>query len=228
MLDREDRESLERSFMREGTDSQSTDPKMLSCTPTLEMGVDVGNLSTVILCSVPPEQANYAQRVGRGGRRDGNSLALTVAASDPHDLAYYEVPQNMIAGDVRMPAIFLNAPAVLERQLTAFCIDRWVEETPSANIPDQMSAIYVRMSKGEESPGAFPSSLLKYIETNLVVLLDGFKSIFTAQELQAETLKHLEQFIKGDGDAEGSLAYKIQTLLTEAFRNRVDLYEMRK
>ena len=228
MLDREDRESLERSFMREGTDSQSTDPKMLSCTPTLEMGVDVGNLSTVILCSVPPEQANYAQRVGRGGRRDGNSLALTVAASDPHDLAYYEVPQNMIAGDVRMPAIFLNAPAVLERQLTAFCIDRWVEETPSANIPDQMSTIYVHMSKSEESPGAFPSSLLKYIETNLAVLLDGFKSIFTAQELQAETLKHLEQFIKGDGDAEGSLAYKIQTLLTEAFRNRVDLFEMRK
>lgn len=228
MLDREDRESLERSFMREGENSQSTDPKMLSCTPTLEMGVDVGNLSTVILCSVPPEQANYAQRVGRGGRRDGNSLALTVAASDPHDLAYYEVPQNMIAGDVRMPAIFLNAPAVLERQLTAFCIDRWVEETPSASIPDQMSAIYVRMSKGEESTGAFPSSLLKYIETNLVVLLDGFKAVFTAKELQPATLKHLEQFIKGDGNAEGSLAYKLQTLLTEAFKNRQDLYEMRK
>jgi len=228
MLEREDRESLERSFMREGKDSQSTDPKMLSCTPTLEMGVDVGNLSTVILCSVPPEQANYAQRVGRGGRRDGNSLALTVAASDPHDLAYYEVPQNMIAGDVRMPAIFLNAPAVLERQLTAYCIDRWVEETPSANIPKDMNAIYVRMASGEESPGAFPRSLLEYIETNLAVLLDGFNSIFKAKELQAETIKHLEQFIKGDGVAEGSLAYKLQTLLTEAHKNRQDLHEMRK
>ena len=61
-----------------------------SSSPGLQKGnhhalVDVGDLSTVLLCSVPPEQANYLQRVGRGGRRDGNSLALTVATSDAHD-----------------------------------------------------------------------------------------------------------------------------------------------
>ncbi|MGU0162007.1 helicase-related protein [Escherichia coli] len=43
------------------------------------MGIDVGNISTVLLCSVPPAQANYLQRIGRAGRKDGNALNITVA-----------------------------------------------------------------------------------------------------------------------------------------------------
>ena len=38
------------------------DPNVLSCTPTLEMGIDIGDLSTVILCSMPPAQAQFLQR----------------------------------------------------------------------------------------------------------------------------------------------------------------------
>jgi hypothetical protein len=45
-------------------------PNLLACTPTLEMGVDIGDLSSVLLCSIPPKPANYLQRVGRAGRRD--------------------------------------------------------------------------------------------------------------------------------------------------------------
>ena len=31
----------------------------------------------------------------------------------------------MLAGRIEPPGVFLNAPAVLERQLTAFCLDGW-------------------------------------------------------------------------------------------------------
>ena len=47
-------------------------PNLISATPTLEMGIDIGDLSTLLLSSVPPEEANYVQRMGRSGRRDGN------------------------------------------------------------------------------------------------------------------------------------------------------------
>ena len=53
---------------------------LLSCTPTLEMGIDIGDLSSTFLCSVPPSQSNYLQRIGRAGRQDGNAFVLTVAA----------------------------------------------------------------------------------------------------------------------------------------------------
>jgi hypothetical protein len=62
MLTREDREALEKRF--QAVDRQPWDPNLLSCTPTLELGIDIGDLSTIILCSIPPAQANYFQRIG--------------------------------------------------------------------------------------------------------------------------------------------------------------------
>lgn len=229
MLERPVREKIEAEFMREP--SLSTDTKLLSCTPTMEMGVDVGDLSTVLLCSVPPEMSNYVQRVGRGGRRDGNSLALTVATSTAHDLTYYENPLAMLAGDVHLPAIFLRAPAVLERQLTAYCIDRWIEDDPSAQIPAEMEAIYVLLSKqmeGKRDDGAFPLAFYEYIELHLTDLLEGFVAMFDKQELDEASHTYLEAFIKGDNDEEGSLSFKINRALMAAYKDREALFEKRR
>jgi len=229
LLDRDTRVRTEQEFMR--NPSLATDPKLLSCTPTMEMGVDVGDLSTVVLCSVPPEQSNYIQRVGRGGRRDGNSLALTVATNDTHDLTHYEEPLKMLAGEVERPAIFLRAPAVLERQLTAYCIDRWIESERSAMIPKKMEAIYVRIEKGDSSDkdaGTFPNALYRHIELNYTELFAGFSEMFDRGELDEASLTYLTIFLQGDDKDEGSLGYKINSALTAAAKNRDSLYKKKK
>jgi DEAD/DEAH box helicase domain-containing protein len=228
MLDRPSRERLEKEFMRKAP--LSTDVNLLSCTPTMEMGVDVGDLSTVLLCSVPPEQANYLQRVGRGGRRDGNSLALTIATSAAHDLSYYDAPLKMLAGDVRMPAIFLKAPAVLERQLTAFCIDRWIESSSSARIPDKMEVLYIQLSQDtakEQLLGAFPNALYQFIELNLTSLIEGFVAMFDRDELDKESIDYLRVFIQGDNNEQGSLSYKINSALAASHKDRESLMNRR-
>ncbi|NHX34805.1 hypothetical protein HA388_32885, partial [Escherichia coli] len=76
---------------------------------TLEMGIDIGGLSSVLLCSVPPAQANYLQRIGRAGRKDGNAFNMTVAEGNPHDLFYYQEPLEMMAGSVTAPGVYLDA-----------------------------------------------------------------------------------------------------------------------
>ena len=124
LLSREDREVTEKSFYR---GNQPWNINLLSATPTLEMGIDVGDLSTVLLCSVPPAQANYLQRIGRAGRKDGNALNITVAEGNPHDQFFFEEPLEMMQGQVQAPGVFLNATAILERQLAAFCMDNWVK-----------------------------------------------------------------------------------------------------
>ena len=96
LLSRPVREQVEKDF-KQGRIN------LLSATPTLEMGIDIGDLSSVLLCSVPPAQANYVQRVGRAGRRTGNALATTVAGGRPHDLYFWANPQEMLAGIVDTP-----------------------------------------------------------------------------------------------------------------------------
>jgi DEAD/DEAH box helicase domain-containing protein len=66
MLERDKREALEQRF--KSKQPQPWFENLLSATPTLEMGVDIGDLSSVTLCSVPPNQASYLQRIGRGNR----------------------------------------------------------------------------------------------------------------------------------------------------------------
>ncbi|MEU9325619.1 DEAD/DEAH box helicase [Streptomyces canus] len=120
MLTRPQRERVERTF-REGT--HYTDPNVLSCTPTLELGIDIGDLSAVLLGSLPKGPANYVQRAGRAGRRTGNALVVAFGGRRARDLYYLDEPREMIAGDITPPGCYLSAVEILRRQYTAHLLD---------------------------------------------------------------------------------------------------------
>ncbi|RMF22159.1 MAG: DUF1998 domain-containing protein, partial [Cyanobacteria bacterium J083] len=80
----------------------------LFCSPTMELGIDISDLSVVHLRNVPPNPANYAQRSGRAGRGGQNALVVTYAAAgSPHDQYFYERQQQMVAGVVVPPRLEL-------------------------------------------------------------------------------------------------------------------------
>ncbi|WP_028925071.1 DEAD/DEAH box helicase [Pseudonocardia acaciae] len=82
---------------------------VLSCSTTFELGVDVGELQSVMLRNMPPNTANYLQRAGRAGRRtESAALVLTYAQRRSHDLSCYAHPEAMIAGEVRAPYVPLG------------------------------------------------------------------------------------------------------------------------
>ncbi len=57
-------------------------------TPTLELGIDIGDLDAVVLTSLPKSYASYIQRAGRAGRRGRQGLVYTLLGDDAIE-AYY-------------------------------------------------------------------------------------------------------------------------------------------
>ena len=110
-----DRERIERQFK----DPNSSRLNTMVCTPTLELGVDIGGLDAVLMRNVPPLPSNYWQRAGRAGRRHRMALDVTYARGASHDRAYFNDPLKMLEGKVNPPSFNLKNGVMLGKHIHA-------------------------------------------------------------------------------------------------------------
>jgi len=93
---------------------------LLSCSTTLEMGVDIGELQVVAMRNFPPLVSNYQQRAGRAGRRtDGVAISVLYGQRRPHDRYFFENPRLLIDGSNKVPSLEPGNVSVQRRHIHA-------------------------------------------------------------------------------------------------------------
>ena len=146
-----EREILERAFKGEGELVNT-----LVCTPTLELGVDIGALDTVLMRNVPPLPANYWQRVGRAGRRHRMAVNLTYARGASHDALYFSNPLRMLEGRIDPPRFNLRNELMVRKHVHAAILTRLQQlarpggglgEDDRSEVAEILAAVFPRQTR---------------------------------------------------------------------------------
>ena len=168
------RERIENQFKGEGEQLN-----VLVCTPTLELGVDIGALDAVLMRNVPPTAANYWQRAGRAGRRHRMAVDIAYAQATGFDQAYFREPLKLLGGLVEPPRFNLKNEVMIRKHVHATVLTALHGLARVAD-PDSRTRIEETLAR------CFPATLRSYLFTPGGDVLDRIRDFSDLAALIAD------------------------------------------
>ena len=160
---------------------------LLSCSTTMEMGVDIGGLTGVAMNNVPPHPANFMQRAGRAGRRgESTAISFTLCKATPHGEAVFRNPLWPFVTSMATPRVDLRSEPIVQRHINALALSTYLAQQATDSFPKlragwffeaetaDVSAPFEKFAAWCESPESWPDNFTKGLK-NLISgsVLDG-------------------------------------------------------
>lgn len=128
------REELEEEFKK----SNGT-VNCLVATPTLELGVDIGDLDMVLMRNIPPKPSNYWQRAGRAGRRHRMAVIYSYARRSDHDRYFFEEPTRMLDGKIETPQFNLRNEIMIRKHVHSAVISELIRTIHTKEVDERVT-----------------------------------------------------------------------------------------
>lgn len=168
------RQKLELAF-------RAGDVDMLVATPTLELGIDIGDITSIGLMKAPPSAAKYVQRVGRAGRVSRISMASAFMFQNPIDLYYFSSPLELINGRITAPAIHVENKYIVNRHVHSLILEEILVRPTS--VPPYYKRRMLDFALDEEQ-----EALLQAVSKAQKTLINKIKSTFEDLDIDSEEL----------------------------------------